>query len=71
MKPFNAYYLNKWIGSERRKRTLAEQMQEENVSDAESNYSIKGPPTKRVSSGYNVFASKMLSSGTRFYYTCL
>ena len=62
MKPTNTYLLKKWIGNERRKRTLAEQTQE-SCSDSES-VGVKGPPIKRVSSGYNIFTSKMLSSGT-------
>jgi hypothetical protein len=67
MKPINTYLLKKWIGNERRKRTLAERMQDENLSDTES-VDVKGPPMKRMSSGYNIFTSKMLSSGTRYYY---
>jgi hypothetical protein len=67
MKPINTYLLKKWIGNERRKRILAERMQDENLSDTES-VDVKGPPMKRMSSGYNIFTSKMLSSGTRYYY---
>ena len=65
MKPINTYLLKKWIGNERRKRTLAERMQDENLSES---VDVKGPPMKRMSSGYNIFTSKMLSSGTRYYY---
>ncbi len=61
MKPINTYLLKKWIGNERRKRTLAERMQDENLSES---VDVKGPPMKRMSSGYNIFTSKMLSSGT-------
>ena len=61
MKPINTYLLKKWIGNERRKRTLAERMQDENLSES---VDVKGPPMKHMSSGYNIFTSKMLSSGT-------
>jgi hypothetical protein len=65
MKPVNTYLLKKWIGNERRKQTLAERMQDENLSES---VDVKGPPMKRMSSGYNIFTSKMLSSGARYYY---
>ncbi len=65
MKPINTYLLKKWIGNERRKRTLAERMQDESLSES---VDVKGPPMKRMSSGYNIFTSKMLSSGTIYYY---
>ena len=41
MKPVNTYLLKKWIGNERRKRTLAERMQDENLSES---VDVKGPP---------------------------
>jgi hypothetical protein len=50
MKPINTYLLKKWIGNERRKWTLAERMQDENLSDTES-VDVNGPPMKRMSSG--------------------
>ena len=67
MRSINTYLFKKWIGNERRKRRLAEQMHNENLSDTDG-VDVKGPPIKRVSSGYNIFTSKMLSSGTRYCY---
>ena len=60
----------KWIGNERRKRklsSLVEGADEDNMLRTEM--VAKCPPAKRMTSGYNMFSSKNLSSGTKCIHT--
>ena len=51
-------YVKKWIGNERRKRKLGETMPEREAMVG------KSLTIKRTTSGYNMFTSKLISSGT-------